>query len=117
MPYLLYLGEKGDEIRIFCLHILGHLLEMVKVEYFSFEAPLQQAFRLLQTIPFQDLDDDVGEDVCGNYIITYIYSALCEAFCGTRSVSCYQFVNEMPMLSSGHRRESSFLTVQCLVLE
>lgn len=34
MPYQLYLGEKGDEMRILCLHLLGHLLEMIEIEYF-----------------------------------------------------------------------------------
>lgn len=103
------MGEKGGEIRIFCLHFLGHLLEMVETESFKFDVPLE-AFKLPKAITFRDFDDDVGEDVCGNYIITYIYSALCKVFCPAQSVSCYQFVSEMLMLPSGHREGGNLVS-------
>lgn len=34
------MGEKGGEIRILCLHFLGHLPEMIETESFKFDVPL-----------------------------------------------------------------------------
>ena len=88
MPFLFYLGRKGDEIRILCLNIPSHLQEMVLIWWML--VSFQNCWK---PFIFQDFDGEVGEDVCGNYIIGY--AALCKAFCQTQSVSCYQFINEI----------------------